>query len=116
MVAKTVIIADDTAYVRDRFAAALSDAGHRPILAGNVSELLACLRGAGARLDLLVIDLQLPGGKGLDLLKTIRDGGCQAPMLIFSGTIPHARNRFGTSPRRLENTFRRINGKGKFPR
>jgi uncharacterized protein (TIGR02266 family) len=28
----------------------------------------------------------------MDLLKTIRDGGCQAPMLIFSGTIPHARN------------------------
>src|SRR4029453_5947088 len=92
VVAKTVIIADDTAYVRDRFAAALSDAGHRPILAGNVAELLACLRGAGPRLDLLVIDLQLPGGKGTDLLKTIRDGGCQAPMLIFSGTIPHARN------------------------
>jgi uncharacterized protein (TIGR02266 family) len=91
VVAKTVIIADDTAYVRDRFAAALSDAGHRPILAGTVPELLACVRGAGARLDLLVIDLQLPGGKG-DLLKTIRDGGCQAPMLIFSGTIPHARN------------------------
>ena len=88
MVAKTVIIADDTAYVRDRFAAALSDAGHRPILAGTVPELFACLRGAGARLDLLVIDLQLPGGKGTDLLKTIRDGGCQAPMLIFSGTIP----------------------------
>lgn len=91
MVAKTVLIADDTAYVRDRFAAALSDAGHRPILAGTVPELLACLRGAGARLDLLVIDLQLPGGKG-DLLKAIRDGGCQAPMLIFSGTIASARN------------------------
>jgi uncharacterized protein (TIGR02266 family) len=92
VVAKTVIIADDTAYVRDRFAAALSDAGHRPILAGTVPELFACLRGAGPRLDLLVIDLQLPGGKGMDLLKTIREGGCQAPMLIFSGTIPHARN------------------------
>jgi len=92
VVAKTVIIADDTAYVRDRFAAALSDAGHRPILAGTVSELLACVRGAGTRLDLLVIDLQLPGAKGLDLLRTIRDGGCQAPMLIFSGTIAHAKN------------------------
>jgi len=92
VVAKTVLIADDTAYVRDRFAAALSDAGHRPILAGTVTELLACLRGAGARLDLLVIDLQLPGGKGLDLLKAIRDGGCHAPMLIFSGTIANARN------------------------
>ena len=64
MVAKTVLIADDTAYVRDRFAAALSDAGHRPILAGTVPELLACLRGAGARLDLLVIDLQLPRRQG----------------------------------------------------
>ena len=101
VVAKTVIIADDTAYVRDRFAAALSDAGHRPILAGTVPELFACLRGAGPRLDLLVIDLQLPGGKGMDLLKTIRDGGCQAPMLIFSGTIPHARNVRELAPYRV---------------
>src|SRR3954464_6488249 len=92
VVAKTVIIADDTAYVRDRFAAALSDAGHRPILAGTVPELMACLRGAGARLDLLVVDLQLPGSRGIDLLKSIRDGGCKAPMLIFSGTIASARS------------------------
>ena len=58
-------------------------------------------RGAGARLDLLVIDLQLPGSKGMDLLKSIRDGGCQAPMLIFSGTIPHARNVRELAPYRV---------------
>jgi uncharacterized protein (TIGR02266 family) len=92
VVAKTVLIADDTAYVRDRFAAALSDAGHQPILAGTVTELLARLRDAGARLDLLVVDLQLPGSKGIDLLKAIRDGGCTAPMLVFSGTIASARS------------------------
>ena len=28
----------------------------------------------------------------MDLLKTIREGGGKAPMLVFSGTIPRARN------------------------
>jgi uncharacterized protein (TIGR02266 family) len=101
VVAKTVLIADDTAYVRERFAAALSDAGHHAILAGTVSELLACLRGAGTRLDLLVLDLQLPGSKGLDLLKAIRDGGCTAPTLVFSGTIASARNVRELAPYRV---------------
>ena len=44
VVAKTVIIADDTAYVRDRFAAALKGAGHTAVTVASANELLTRMR------------------------------------------------------------------------
>jgi uncharacterized protein (TIGR02266 family) len=88
--AKTVLIADDTAFVRDRFRLALTDAGHEAVVAGSTADLLARLRAADTRLDLVVLDLHLPGSKGVGLIRTIQDAGCRAPILVFSGTIANA--------------------------
>src|SRR3982750_996737 len=73
---KTIVIADDTAFVRDRFRAALEGAGHKAIAVKSAAELLARVR---ADLD------------QIDLLRQIRklDGG-GLPLLIFSGTIASA--------------------------
>ena len=89
--AKTVLIADDTAFVRDRFKAALEDAGHRPILARSAVELLAKVRADLDRIDLIALDLRLPNAPGVDLVRAIRkiDGG-RLPILVFSGTIVSA--------------------------
>jgi len=54
---KTVIVADDTAFVRDRFATALVGAGHKAVTVKSAAELLAQIRGDLAEIDLLVIDL-----------------------------------------------------------
>jgi len=88
---KTVLIADDTAFVRDRFQAALELAGHKAIPVQNGAELLARVRAELPRLDLLVIDLQLPDIRGVDLVRAIRrlDDG-RLPILVFSGTITDA--------------------------
>ena len=45
---KTVVIADDTPYVRDRFKAALEHAGHRAYTVRSAAELLARVRAAFA--------------------------------------------------------------------
>src|SRR5689334_1448308 len=89
--AKTVLIADDTAFVRDRFKTALEGAGHRAVTVKSAVELLARVRADLAQLDLLVIDLRLPHAAGVDLVRSIRklDGG-RLPILIFSGTIANA--------------------------
>ena len=42
--AKTVVVADDTAFVRDRFRAALENAGHKAIVVKSAAELLARIR------------------------------------------------------------------------
>src|SRR3954467_11330059 len=88
---KTVVIADDTAFVRDRFRSAIENAGHKAILVKSAVELLARVRADLAQLDLLVIDMRLPHAAGVDLVRSIRklDGG-KLPILIFSGTITNA--------------------------
>jgi uncharacterized protein (TIGR02266 family) len=88
---KTVLVADDTAFVRDRFRGALETAGHRAVAVKSAAELLAKLRTDVADIDLIVLDLRLPQTPGVDLVRAIRrlDDG-KLPILIFSGTIASA--------------------------
>jgi uncharacterized protein (TIGR02266 family) len=89
--AKTVIVADDTAFVRDRFKTALQSAGHRTSTVGTASELLAQIRGGSAQVDLVVLDLRLPQAQGVALVRALRGiDGFQAPIVVFSGTIANA--------------------------
>jgi uncharacterized protein (TIGR02266 family) len=88
---KTVLVADDTAFVRDRFRSALEHAGHRAVAVKSAAELLAKVRAELAGIDLIVLDLRLPHAPGVDLVRTIRqlDAG-RLPILVFSGTIANA--------------------------
>jgi uncharacterized protein (TIGR02266 family) len=88
---KTVVIADDTAFVRDRFRAALEEAGHKAITVKSAVELLARVRADLDHIDLVVLDLRLPNTAGLELVRGIRrlDEG-RLPIVVFSGTIASA--------------------------
>src|SRR3954468_7128439 len=88
---KTVVVADDTAFVRDRFRTAVENAGHKAVVVKSAAELLARVRADLASIDLIVLDLRLPQAPGVDLVKSIRklDDG-RLPVLIFSGTIASA--------------------------
>src|SRR5438046_8720905 len=88
---KTVVIADDTAFVRDRFRIAVENAGHKAIVVKSAAELLARVRADLDQIDLIVVDLRLPHAPGVDLVRSIRklDEG-RLPVLIFSGTIASA--------------------------
>src|SRR6266850_1873315 len=88
---KTVVVADDTAFVPDRFRATLEGAGHKAVTVKSAAELLARVRADLATIDLIVLDLRLPHAPGVDLVRSIRklDDG-KLPVLIFSGTIASA--------------------------
>lgn len=89
--AKTVVVADDTAFVRDRFQTALETAGHKAIPVKSAAELLAYVRANLAHIDLLVLDLRLPNAPGVELVRSIRKlDPVRLPILIFSGTIASA--------------------------
>jgi len=90
-VAKTVIVADDTAFVRDRFKTALQSAGHVISTVGSAPELLSQIRNAGGQIDLVVLDLRLPQAQGVALVRALRSiDGFRAPIVVFSGTIANA--------------------------
>src|SRR5574341_1279743 len=82
---KTVLVAADTPFVRDRFRAALDAAGHRAVIVKSVAQMLAHVR---ADLDLIVLDLRMPHASGVDLVRRVRklDQG-HLPILVFSGTV-----------------------------
>src|SRR3954471_21250424 len=88
---KTVVVADDTAFVRDRFRTAIENAGHKAIVVKSAAELLARVRADLDQINLIVVDLRLPHVPGVDLVRAIRklDDG-RLPVLIFSGTIANA--------------------------
>jgi CheY-like chemotaxis protein len=88
---KTVLIADDTPVVRDRFKSALEHAGHRAYTVRSAAELLARVRADLSEIDLVVVDLRLPHAGGVEMVRSIRklDGG-KLPILVFSGTISAA--------------------------
>jgi uncharacterized protein (TIGR02266 family) len=90
-IAKTVVIADDTGFVRDRFKSTLEQAGHRAIAVRSAVELLARVRADLDHIDLVVLDLRLPSTPGLELIRALRkiDKG-RLTVLVFSGTIASA--------------------------
>jgi uncharacterized protein (TIGR02266 family) len=91
VVTKTVLVADDTAFVRERFRAAIEQAGHKAILATDASDLIAQIRGQSEAVDLIVLDLQLPQSQGVQLVRRIRElADGRVPILVFSGTIASA--------------------------
>ena len=102
LVVKTVVVADDTEFVRERFRTAIEHAGHRAVSACNRAELLAILTRNTPRIDLIVLDLRLADGKGVELIHAIRRHGEDRPVIVFSGTIADGRevkelNRLGVS-------------------
>jgi len=90
LVVKTVVVADDTEFVRDRFRSAIEHAGHRAVTASNRAELLTVLARNTPPIDLIVLDLRLAQGRGVELLHAIRQHVAERPIVVFSGTIASA--------------------------
>ncbi len=88
---KTVLVAADTPFVRDRFKAALAASGHRAVVAKSVAQLLAQVHADLDELDLIVVDLRMPHASGVELVRRIRklDQG-HLPILVFSGSVTSA--------------------------
>jgi uncharacterized protein (TIGR02266 family) len=85
---KTVAIATDTTFVRDRFKAALDAAGHRAMIMKSVAQLLATVRADFDDLHLIVLDLRMPHTSGVELVKRVRKlDGSKIPILLFSGSV-----------------------------
>ncbi|HEY6211308.1 MAG TPA: response regulator [Vicinamibacterales bacterium] len=85
---KTVVVADDTAFVRDRFKAALERAGHRAITVSTGNDLVSRVKADLAKIDLVVVDLRLPHGNGVNLVRSLRNiDPKKPPIVVFSGTI-----------------------------
>jgi uncharacterized protein (TIGR02266 family) len=91
-VARTLLVGTADVDVRERFADALRQAGHRAVGVGTAAALRSALAGESPAVDLVLLDIAL--GDGPALVTSIREQAGSLPVLVFSGSVhgaAHAR-------------------------
>ncbi len=85
----TILVVDDETIVRNSLKRALTRFGYRVLEAGDGGSALATMQAADPPVDLIILDLVLPGGGAgiFELLKAVRP---EVRVLISSGYSPDA--------------------------
>lgn len=81
-----VLIADDHAIVRNGLKQILTDSGNMVVVAeaSNGIEAVQKVRALDGGVDVVVMDISMPGTSGIDAMKMIRDVAPKLPVLILS--------------------------------
>lgn len=89
-----VFLADDSPLICDRVAAMLAAAGMSVVGRGDTPQ--ACFDGIlASQPDVVVLDVQLDGGSGLEVLKTVRLAAPDVAFVVFSNhAAPAYRKRY----------------------
>ena len=89
-----VFLADDSALIRNRVATLLADPEVTVVGQGETPE--ECIEGILATLpDVVVLDVQLDGGQGLEVLRAVRAAVPQIAFVVFShNSGPAYRKRY----------------------
>lgn len=77
-----VLVVEDEAKIAGALCAALGAEGHEAARVGDGSAAVAAVERGGV--DLMVLDLGLPGFDGLEVLRRARAGGWRGPVLVLT--------------------------------
>jgi two-component system response regulator AtoC len=85
-VAHRILIADDSAAIRDVLREALDDEGYDVLEASSGEEVLAAFNGTDdPRPDLVLMDIRMPGKDGLEVLRTLRSARAdELPIIVMT--------------------------------
>jgi DNA-binding response OmpR family regulator len=67
----TILLVEDSQLVTDALRILFDDSGYNVLTAASVSEAVEC--ATNAAIDVMLLDLTLPDGNGLEVLKTLRE-------------------------------------------
>src|SRR5213596_173710 len=79
---RKLLVVEDDRTLRQALVFNLSREGYEPITAADGENALAIARAQ--RLDLILLDVMLPGMSGVEVLRTLRREGIDTPVIILS--------------------------------
>ncbi|MEW6455164.1 MAG: response regulator [Acidobacteriota bacterium] len=80
-----IFVIDDEEFIRDLSKEILEKYGYIVVMAGDGTEALSIYEKFGKEIDLIILDLVMPGIKGEDLLKKILEINPEAKVIVSSG-------------------------------
>jgi len=91
-----VFIVDDSILIRERLTGVIHELPFAEIV-GNAGDMRQALEGIERlRPDVVLLDIRLPGGSGLDILQTIRTSYPEIKVVILTNySFPQYRERAG---------------------
>ncbi|MEY4616478.1 MAG: hypothetical protein RJB66_1438 [Pseudomonadota bacterium] len=87
---RTLLIVDDEPDLCEIMVDLLSDEGFECFAAHSAAEALATVssqKDLGQVIDLIISDLNMPGGSGISLLKDLRSRGFKTPFFFLTGDL-----------------------------
>ena len=81
----TVLVADDDVLVRTVLSRMLDRLGCRVLLAQDGNEAISLFEAHDSQVDLLLIDMRMPGADGTEVVKRIRGVGSSVKMILMGG-------------------------------
>jgi DNA-binding response OmpR family regulator len=79
-----ILLVDDERDLRMLVAEQLGMEGYNVTEAGRVKEAIDKM--SGSRFDIFLLDVRLPDGTGLDILRHMRQAGVTTPVIMLTGT------------------------------
>src|SRR5262245_36547005 len=77
-----LLLLEDSARLRDLLSETLREAGYSLDIVASAAAFQKAMDEV--RYDLLMIDLGLPDGDGVDIIRTLRSGGASVPVLVIT--------------------------------
>lgn len=78
-----ILIIDDEDIIKNMMVRVLKNPGRQIFMASDAQEALECIESN--KLDLIILDLVLPGISGMDLLKCFKVMSLHTPVIVLTG-------------------------------
>ena len=86
---KNILVADDSIFFRSKLNDILLVAGHKVMLVQDGNEAVEAVKTNADRIDLLILDIQMPELDGFGVLEWLKKNGHEArfPVLVMTGAL-----------------------------
>lgn len=81
---KKILVVDDEEHIRELFRDELEESGYEVLLAKDGDSALKALKDSGGSVNLVLLDIKMPGMNGLEVLGRIKELYKELPVILLS--------------------------------